>query len=48
MCAKIYQNITCEWACVSIITYFLLRNNQPVQKNPGNEIIASNKEFPVL
>ena len=27
------QNITCEWACVSIITYFIsLRNNEPVHK----------------
>ena len=33
MCAKVYQNITYERACVSIITYFiLLRNKQPVRK----------------
>ena len=33
MCAKVYQNITCQWECVSIIVYFiLLRNNQPVRK----------------
>ena len=33
MCAKVYQNITCEVAYVNIITYFiLLRNKQPVHK----------------
>ena len=47
MCAKVYQNITCEWSCVSIITYFIEKQPTSAQK-PDNEVIASNKKFPGL